>query len=281
MPTGRPPCRATVIDTGAMRFLESLAEPVALIGWCLLALVLVLRFSRARRWRGLALTALLGSFGLFATPLGANALLWPLEVRAERAAHACSDADTQALTLGIVLAGGVSPGPRSADDYAWLEIASLRRLLVAAQWQAAAPGRRLLLSGGAGDVPEAVLMGRLLERLGVPRAAFELEAASHTTTQNAQRIAERLAGRHIDRAWLFTTAVHLPRAQRDLAAQGLATCARPLDFQYVAPLWPEHLVPQLSALNKSTAALHEYLGLLLRRPLPPRAAVAASASAAS
>jgi uncharacterized SAM-binding protein YcdF (DUF218 family) len=272
MATVSPRCRHTVIDAGAMRFLESLAEPVALIGWCLLAFVLALRFSRSRAWRGAALAAVLGSFGLFATPLGANALLWPLEQRAEQAALVCPEADALPLTLGIVLAGGVSPGPQSADDYAYLELASLRRLLVASQWQAAEPGRRLLLSGGAGDVPEAVLMGRLLERLGVPRQAIDLEAQSHTTTQNARRIADRLAGRHVGRAMLFTTAVHLPRAQRDLTAQGVETCARPLDFQHVAPLWPEHLVPQLSALQKSTAALHEYLGLLLRRPLSRAAA---------
>jgi uncharacterized SAM-binding protein YcdF (DUF218 family) len=113
-------------------------------------------------------------------------------------------------------------------------------------------------------VPEAVLMGRLLRDLGVPREALLLESQTRTTSTGAAAVASLLELRQVKHALLFTSASHLPRAQRNLASVGIETCAMPVDFQHVAPIWPGHLVPQLSALAKSTAALHEYLGLLLR-----------------
>jgi hypothetical protein len=39
----------------------------------------------------------------------------------------------------------------------------------------------------------------------------------------------------------------------------------PTDFQYVEVSFPEALLPQISALTKSTAAMHEYVGWLIYR----------------
>ncbi len=247
-----------------MRFLQSLLEPTALLGWLLLAALVVVWRGRRPAWgRGL-LTALALLFWLLASPLGANALLAPLERRAAEAAQVCQKGAATELEWGILLAGGVSEGARSEEDYAFLQQSSFRRLMVAAQWLKADPAHRLLVSGGAGSVPEAVLMGRLLRDLGVPAQALLLESQTRTTSEGATAVAALLELRQVRHALLFTTASHLPRAQRNLASAGLQTCAVPVDFQYVAPLWPGHLVPQLSALTKSTAALHEYLGLMLR-----------------
>jgi uncharacterized SAM-binding protein YcdF (DUF218 family) len=253
-----------------MRFIASLLEPAALIGWLLLACAVLAWRARAGtpaagalRW---SLLASLLVFGLLATPLGANALLRPLEAQAERLADACpTPADSPvAPRLAVVLAGGVNAAARNADDYAWLDQPSLRRTLMAAQWQRAQPGRRLLVSGGSGAVPEAVLMAQLLAALGLPREAVQIEAQSRTTTDSAAAVRALLPAAADASVVLITSASHMGRAHRSFAAQGLRVCALPVDAEYVAPLWPDHLVPQLSALGKSTRALHEYLGLLWR-----------------
>jgi uncharacterized SAM-binding protein YcdF (DUF218 family) len=247
-----------------MRFLQSLLEPAALLGWLLLVLLVVLWRGRRVVWPRRLTTGLVLLYWLLASPLGANALLAPLERQALEAAQACQKGRGAELEWGILLAGGASDGARSEEDYAHLQQASFRRLIGAAQWVKTDPGRRLLVSGGAGSVPEAVLMGRLLRDLGVPREALLLESQTRTTSTGAAAVASLLELRQVKHALLFTSASHLPRAQRNLASVGIETCAMPVDFQHVAPIWPGHLVPQLSALAKSTAALHEYLGLLLR-----------------
>jgi uncharacterized SAM-binding protein YcdF (DUF218 family) len=250
-----------------MSLLAHLAEPATFVAALLLmALLWSWRTTPARRRRKAARpwVAMLLVYLAFATPLGGNALLLPLENRARQAAAACQ-AEGPAPALAIVLAGGVDTGASTAGDYQFLSEASLRRSIVAAQWARAEPARRLLLSGGYGDVAEAVLMARLLEELGIAPQRITIDSRSINTAQSGHNIARQLRERQIERVGIITSADHMPRAQAELQAHGISTCALPMDYRYVAPLMPGHLVPQLTALGKSTRALHEYLGMLAAR----------------
>ena len=250
-----------------MNWLVHLTEPATFVAvLLLLAMLHSLRGSvrKSRRtgaglWAGMLLVYL-----AFATPLGGNALLLPLENAAREASARCL-ADGPPPTTAIVLAGGVDAGASQPGDYQFLTEGSLRRTLVAAQWAGAEPSRRLLVSGGYGDVPEAVLMARLLRDLGIAPGRVMVDSSSINTAQSGRNIARQLSERHITRVSVITSADHMPRALGELQARGLSTCALPMDYRYVAPLMPGHLVPQLTALGKSTRALHEYLGLLTAR----------------
>ena len=243
-----------------------LTEPVTFVAVLLLIATLYTfrAVARGQRRRICWLwTGVLVIYMAFATPLGGNALLRPLETAARDAATRCA-ADGPSPGTAVVLAGGVGPGAATAADYQFLSEGSLRRTFAAAQWAQADASRHLLLSGGYGDVPEAVLMARLLTDLGVAAARISLDSESTNTARSGQNIAEQLHRMQVNRVLVITSADHMPRALAELHARGISTCALPVDFRYVAPVLPGHLVPQLTALSKSTRALHEYISLLLQ-----------------
>ena len=240
-------------------------EPTTWIG-VLLALLTMQAWrqaARSRSRRGLAWgsSTLLVLYLGVATPLGANALLRPLEDAARRAGQDCAGQEAPP-DVAVLLAGGVSPGATGASDYEFLSEASLRRSIAAAQWAKEDGSRRLWISGGWGEPPEAELMARLITDLGVARDRLTLDRSSVNTGQTAAWAAQRLQAEGRRAVVLITSADHMLRAQAEFTRRGLAVCARPLEFRHVAPLFPGHLIPQISALTKSTRALHEYLGRL-------------------
>ena len=247
-----------------MNWLVHLTEPATFVAVLLLLAMLHSLRATARKtrstgaglWAGMLLVYL-----AFATPLGGNALLRPLEDTAREAAALCL-ADGQPPTTVIVMAGGVDSGASQPDDYQFLTEGSLRRTVAAAHWARADDARRLLVSGGYGTIPEAVLMTRMLADLGIASSRVSADSASTNTAQSGRNIAAQLGQLQTGRVGVITSADHMPRALRELQSQGITTCAMPMDYRYVAPILPGHLVPQLTALGKSTRALHEYIGLL-------------------
>jgi uncharacterized SAM-binding protein YcdF (DUF218 family) len=235
-----------------------LFEPVALLSWGMIALALVaLRSSAMQRW----LVAIYGGiYLLFATPVGANVMVWPLETAAARAAADCHPEASPALF--VILAGGSAEGALNSGDLQFLREPSYRRLLYALQLVRTLPDFHLLLSGGFGDrVKEADMLASLAAETGIPPERISLDRVSKNTADSA-REAARLAGmHHWGQLFLVTSSLHMPRALAEFRAAGLEPCARPTDSQYVQANWPGYLIPQLSALTKATLALHEYFGL--------------------
>lgn len=247
-----------------MNWLVHLSEPATFVAVLLLLATLHSLRAAPRHGRrtGAGLWAgMLFIYLAFATPLGGNALLRPLEDAAREAAAQCL-ADGPPPTTAIVLAGGVDAGASQSGDYQFLTEGSLRRTIAAAHWARADDARRLLVSGGHGNVPEAVLMAGMLADLGVASSRVSADSASTNTAQSGRNIAAQLGQLQTVRVGVITSADHMLRALRELQSQGIATCAMPMDYRYVAPILPGHLVPQLTALGKSTRALHEYIGLL-------------------
>jgi uncharacterized SAM-binding protein YcdF (DUF218 family) len=105
---------------------------------------------------------------------------------------------------------------------------------------------------------------RILTDLGVPASNIHLETASRDTAENAfysQKICQREGYQH---PILVTSAAHLPRAVQLFRAAGLDVLPVPAyrrtwenqQFRWTA--W----LPSASALKTTSAALHEYLGML-------------------
>jgi uncharacterized SAM-binding protein YcdF (DUF218 family) len=242
--------------------MPSFIEPVALIGWMLLALSLWLTWRRPRpgaHWAAAAATLL---YFAVATPLGANLAVGFLERAAVRASEC--ELTSSRENLVVVLAGGMRGSPVSDTEISRLKEASLRRTLEAVNLARQLAGSRLVFVGGAGrQVREADLMGALARALGIPAERVMVERESESTFENAQEIA-RLVGKMPETGaiYLVTSAVHMPRALAAFRHQGLEVCAYPVDYTWVRPGWRGMLVPQMSALQKTTTAYHEAAGYL-------------------
>jgi len=236
-----------------------LLQPVLLIGWALAlsAYLCANRLGSHRSWWLWLPPAV--TYLLFATPLGANALVSPLERRAMADSRACAATPAQALV--VVLTGGLDAGgPGDATER--LQQDSFRRLLHGIAMATQSDSATLVLSGGSGGPhTEAEALGTLALRLGMPPDRLIVDAHAANTHDSANSVRILLDKTSARSVILVTSALHAPRALAEFRAAGLPVCLRPTDFRYVPPSWPGYLVPQISALDKSTAATHEYLGL--------------------
>lgn len=243
------------------------------LAWLLLAGALALWCCcgrGARPWL-LAACGVLAAIALAAmTPMAANALVVPLE-RPVLVPRSCRDAPP---STALVLGGGMDRSPRDRSDFAVLNLASRRRMDQAAAWWRGRDGRILVLVGGPrhGSAPAlAELMAAYAEMLGVPSAALRLEVDSDDTWENARRSA-RLVPRLPGRIVLVTSAMHMPRAQAAFASAGFDVCPLAGDVRRLPSRLPWALVPRTVGLERTEAALHEWVGLGYYHWLARRAA---------
>ncbi len=239
-----------------MSWLVVLAEPVALIGWGLVVLIGVA--YRCRSHRAVLAAAVFLTYFWFATPLGANLMVAALE-QTEQPAGACETVSEPPVV--VVLGGGLSGFPATVREFSRLQEASFRRTVEAVHLAEQLPGSTLVISGGAGgDIREADLMRSLAEAIGFPENKIVTERHSQDTFESAVEVARILRSRNISRVQLVTSAMHMPRAAGTFRAQGLGVCSYPVDRKLVPLDSVDVLVPQISALAKSTEALHEMIG---------------------
>lgn len=244
-----------------MKWDDFLLSPLT---WALLiALLLVLawrRLPRAVRLAGVAMEVLAL---VIMSPLGANLLVLSIESRVP-SPTACK---APAPSTIVVLSGGAERAPRSADDFAALNVDSIRRLLAAIRLWRHTPGARLVISGGSWHVPEAMVLANLAKQMGVPASSITEETRSNTTWENARDVAA-LPSTVPKRIWLVSSALHLPRALGAFRAWGFEPCAWPSGSLYEAPsLRLGYFLPRSSSLNKADKAIHEWVGSLVYRLL--------------
>ena len=227
-----------------------LAGALALWSWCLRPI---------RPWL-LAACGVVSAIALVAmTPLGANALVVPLE-RPVPAPRGCRDAPP---STALVLGGGMDRSPRDHSDFAALNLASRRRMDHAVGWWRERDGRILVLVGGprhSGAPALAELMAAYAEMLGMPSTGLQLETKSDDTRENARHSAG-LVPRLPRRIVLVTSAMHMPRARAAFASAGFEVCPLAGDFRRLPGRLPWALVPRSIGLDRAEDALHEWVGL--------------------
>ena len=240
-----------------------MAEPVALFGWSLVALTLLSAQPLAYGWRWRACIALTAVYFFCCSPAGANFLVGELEQNATAAARRCGAPPQDSVF--IVLGGGITGSTTDRHDFGRLQGSSLRRLIAAVDLARQAPASVLLLSGGGenGSATQGELMAAMAQALGVPAARLMVESASATTFEQARNIERLLAKSEPRPRYLVTSAVHMPRALATFTSSGMDVCALPVDFRQIPAPWYEAVVPQLTALTKSSEAVHELLGYVV------------------
>ena len=218
------------------------------------------------RWRrlgtGLVVLALVGLYAL-SMPVISRPLMASLETYPALTAEDLKRQDVEAI---VVLAGDrYSNGPEY-DGYDTVSRYTLERLRYAARLhrQTSLP---VLLTGGAplgADFSLAFLMKEVLvDDFRVP--VVWGEGDSRTTWENAEFTSAILGKNGISRLYLVTHAAHMPRAMAAFRRVGLDPVAAPTRFSTPPSARTGAFLrwlPSASALNQSSMALHEYLGML-------------------
>lgn len=239
------------------KILSALAvPPFSLILLALLGVFLSRRHPRSGRWlTGLALAGI----GLLSIPAISIMLMQSLATPAPITPQQL--ARVQAI---VILGGGIYAG---APEYGTDTVgpASLQRVRYGALLQKHS-GLPILVTGGApfGGRPEAETMKETIEREFGGKVRWT-ESRSRDTAENANFSAVILWSSHITRIALVSHAWHLPRAIPLFEKQGLEVVPAPTAFT----TWPEInaalFLPSAGALERSSTALHEWLGILVQR----------------
>jgi len=253
------------------KLLPLLVYPLGLL--VILILIALLLKKRLKWQRGLLIAALLILL-LSGNRWISTALVRSLEWRNLPAATA-----PQAEV--IVLLGGGTQAQEAPRPMTEVNSAGDRVLYAAKLYrEGAAP--IILASGGkvnfTPDSPStpAEDMADLLTFLDVPPSAIWQQNKSQNTYEDALYSTLMLAEQEVEEIILVTSAIHMPRAKALFEAQGLTVIPAPVDFSVTEQDWQNllnpgldeallYLLPNASALNSTTNALKEYIGLFVYR----------------
>lgn len=240
-----------------------LALPMSVHVVLLLCIVCVQAFRNPRtrlgRWR-YGLGGLLVWSYLACTPGVANAFIDQMERR-----HSAGTAVVDDGAVILVLSSGeaVRQGAGYAvklDEAGWERTYAGIRL-----WRQV--GGRLLFVGGPspdGETSQAEAMAAIAWASGVPGSAVLVEKRSRTTYENILYSRETAASAG-GRAWLVTSALHMPRAMATAQKQGLKLRPYPCDYRAIQLQHWYAWIPNSGGPSLLAEFLHEWVGLAYYR----------------
>lgn len=241
------------------KVLQFLVQPFSLL---FLALLTIAIFYH-RRWARRVLLVVVVCFYGLSMPYAANRLMHWLE--APRVAPASLRPPYDVV---LVLSGMVDL-PVSRGGH--LEFSSgVDRILAGIAFVKQGIGKRLLISGGSGKLldqqtKEAELLQTFALQFGLTAEQVLIEPTSRNTYENAAYSATILRTRQMQRVVLITSASHMRRALAAFHKQGIFPDTYPVDFRASDEGIPFSFVPSVSGLSKTTAAIHELIGLVTYR----------------
>jgi uncharacterized SAM-binding protein YcdF (DUF218 family) len=170
----------------------------------------------------------------------------------------------------IIVLGGALSMPLDPSQQANLVSAS-DRILHTARLYRAGKAPLVIVSGGTnprwGGLAEGPFTARLLVEWGVSPGDIQIESVSTTTYENARESARIVRERKLGSVLLVTSALHMPRSLLTFRSAGIDAIPAATDHQNE----PGHLgslgtwLPRTGALDQTTRALHEYIGMLYYR----------------
>ena len=160
----------------------------------------------------------------------------------------------------VVLAGGIA-GDSSLPLELQISHHSRVRLLEGIRLYHHFPGSKLVLSGGIGfqSMPEATVLSRVAQSMGVPKTDIVLEAQSRDTKDHPLHVASIVKD---DPFILVTSAFHMRRALQLFAKQGLNPIPAPSGrWKPNSDFWFRDVIPGSGGFRLAELSFHEYLGL--------------------
>jgi uncharacterized SAM-binding protein YcdF (DUF218 family) len=177
----------------------------------------------------------------------------------------------------IVVLGGVTGAASPPRNITHLDEGA-ERLTYAALLYTEGRAPFLIVSGGRGlsraltEPTESQEMADFLEMCGVPSRVIIKEDVSRSTDENARMVKRVMVAHGFKHVILVTSAMHMPRALQLFRQCGIDPIPAPTDYRvlergirqpfgagYEAPIL--HSIPNSEALEMTTTAMHEYLGL--------------------
>lgn len=227
----------------------------------LLGAALLLRLlRRAPRLRRVLVITTVLELWVLGTGVVANLLLYPLETRYQRPE---SPPETPAAI--VMLTGTTDDGRVGGPGFDFTESAD--RFIEAVRLAHAYPKALLLISGGSSELRdtsyrEGAALGGLALQLGVPARQLMVDREARNTRENALFSDKLLRQAGVTGpVLLVTSALHMPRSVGCFAKIGRQVVPWPVDYQrsgWGGSAW----LPKPGSLNRSDAAIHEYLGWL-------------------
>ncbi len=237
--------------------------------WVLVLLALSLILTRPGRRKRLfaigRLSLLIGTVLLFAFSLNpvANVLAYPLESQYQPPTAEV----LETLDVVVVLGGGAYP-PGPLRPQAELSRYSYPRFYHGVRIFQQSHAHLLAFCGGPireGVVSEGETMKAMAVGLGIPEEKILTETTSRTTFENITNLSRLLPAGQNRRIGLVTSAVHMRRAYAVFCRQFPDEIVVPIPVQttYDPRGWDYRgLLPNANNLDRSSMALHEWIGLL-------------------
>jgi uncharacterized SAM-binding protein YcdF (DUF218 family) len=196
---------------------------------------------------------------IFTVPVLANMLIMNLEQKYPRSAATTANGTGLIVVLASDNSHSVTGDgliENNLDKDGW------ERTYAGAQLWKQIGGKLLFVGGPVRNegVTAAEYMAVVAHHLGVPRAAIIVEKKSRDTYQNLL-LSRDLIAPYGERAWLVTSALHMPRAMAVAANLGLQMQAYPCDYRAVGSMGWRAWLPNSDAVRMYSAALHELIGL--------------------
>lgn len=171
--------------------------------------------------------------------------------------------ESETLVKYVVVLGGGNKSDPNIPVTSQISGHSMIRLVEGIRILRKNPGARLILSGGGAvdPVPEAKVMAEVSQFMGVSKDDMIIESASNDTKDQA-RLIKPIVG--TAPFVLVTSATHMPRSMALFEKLGMNPIPGPAGStsRIKMPFSPRDLFPSVGALNGTTEAVHEYLGLL-------------------
>jgi uncharacterized SAM-binding protein YcdF (DUF218 family) len=246
------------------RFLDVALVLLLLWGASLAALRWRAPFAERRvryAWRAAVAVWAVGWF--LSTPAVSLALVRSLEAPSVNLAS-LDDAQREHTAL-VVLSSSVRPPTPGDTPAERLDSEGSARVIGAARvWRTTHAGVVIVTGRAPGPVADAnvAAMEDLLVMHGVPRAVIVREPWALNTRQNALhsvRLGRRLG---VTRYVVVTSALHMPRSLREFRRAGVSPIAAPVHPLGVRYGGAVDWIPVSWGWSATSAALHEYLGML-------------------
>lgn len=164
-----------------------------------------------------------------------------------------------------VLGGGAVSGVPDVEGEGALAAPGMNRLATGMRLQRML-GVPLIVSGGQvfkDSGGEAEIAKRVLISMGINENMVYTDTKALNTRQNAQNIIAASKEKGWKRIIVVTSALHMPRAMQNFAANDMEVTAYPCDYLSSGKIVisPFSFVPQAYALDLTAMALKEYLAL--------------------
>ena len=228
-------------------------------------------FLKSIKWQKRSLTISILLFLFFSNEYLSHFAMYAWEERT----ITIKDID-QPYDIGILLGGySISTKHLLEDNHLFLFNSSANRLTQAVELYKLGKIKKLLLSGGNGNilekrVAEAENVKRYLVRLGIPVTDIIIETKSRNTHENALFTKEVLQKEILEKdaqLLLITSAFHLYRVEKCFKKVGLITTPFSVDFHASNSFvfQPSDLVPSPKALEAWQLLIKEWVGIVVYR----------------